>query len=234
MNKKRILIGLIFIIVLVIIVCSLVLFLNKKEDVPADNLSTEAINEEMENKDNNENQEDIIDKENGESEEIEITDNNENAQEEITTPVTSTPKSTPKVTQKQETETKSNNIIPSQTPTLEPTTETITDTTEQGNNTNANENEDTSQGTKSEITHVINYDAIEKIRQTIINNESEYMKTYGYTIVVDSSIKSLTNPFTFTEVRVKSLLKAKFGTIRIYAEDYCVDGQVIMTDSYIL
>lgn len=75
---------------------------------------------------------------------------------------------------------------------------------------------------------------IETIRQAIINNESEPMKTYGYTIVVDSSIKSLTNPFTFTEKRLNRLLSTACGTIKIYAEDYYVNGEYIMTDSYVL
>jgi hypothetical protein len=75
---------------------------------------------------------------------------------------------------------------------------------------------------------------INKIQEVIKNNESEYMKTYGYTIVVDSSIKEQTNQFTFTETRVKGFITYKFGTIRIYAEDYYKNGQLIMTECYIL
>ena len=60
------------------------------------------------------------------------------------------------------------------------------------------------------------------------------MKKYGYTIVVDSSIKNLTNQFTFTESRVKNAIYYKFGTIRIYAEDYYRNGQLIMTECYII
>lgn len=87
---------------------------------------------------------------------------------------------------------------------------------------------------KHETKYVVNQQMIETLRQTIINNESENMKQYGYTIEVDSSIKSLTNPFTFTEIRVKNLIKHNFGTIKIYAEDYYVDGELIMTNSYII
>ena len=60
------------------------------------------------------------------------------------------------------------------------------------------------------------------------------MKKYGYEIVIDSSIKELTNQFTFTETRVKKNIRYSFGTIRIYAEDYYSNGQLIMTECYIL
>ena len=75
---------------------------------------------------------------------------------------------------------------------------------------------------------------IEKIKQTIKANESEYMKQYGYEIVVDNSIKANTNPFTFTELRVKNMIRYSFGTIRIYAENYYVGGELVMVDCYIL
>ena len=74
---------------------------------------------------------------------------------------------------------------------------------------------------------------IEKIKNTIEKNVTDDMKKYGYSIVVDSSIKEKTNQFTFTENRVKAAITNRFGTIRIYAEDYYVDGQLIMTECYI-
>ena len=75
---------------------------------------------------------------------------------------------------------------------------------------------------------------IQKIKVTIENNVTEDMKKYGYEIVIDSSIKELTNQFTFTETRVKNNIRYSFGTIRIYAEDYYSNGQLIMTECYIL
>ena len=75
---------------------------------------------------------------------------------------------------------------------------------------------------------------INRIKEVINNNPSEYMKNFGYEIVVDSSIKELTNQFTFTETRVKGFINFKFGTIRIYAEDYYKNGQLIMTECYII
>ena len=38
---------------------------------------------------------------------------------------------------------------------------------------------------------------INRIKQVIESNESEYMKEYGYSVVVDSSIKGQANQFTF-------------------------------------
>lgn len=82
--------------------------------------------------------------------------------------------------------------------------------------------------------YIQNDEMINKIKQVIENNVTEDMSMYGYEIVVDSSIKELTNQFTFTENRVKNALRFKFGTIRIYAEDYYKDGQYIMTECYII
>lgn len=93
-----------------------------------------------------------------------------------------------------------------------------------------------SQSTPSTNTekYVKNDAMINKIKNVIQNNESDFMKQYGYNIVVDSSIKAQTNQFTYTENRVKSYITYKFGTIRIYAEDYYVNGNLIMTECYIL
>lgn len=74
---------------------------------------------------------------------------------------------------------------------------------------------------------------INKIKNVIDNNKSDNMKTYGYTIQVDPTIKTQTNQFTFAESRVINLIKYSFGTIRIYAEDYYNNGQFIMTECYI-
>lgn len=75
---------------------------------------------------------------------------------------------------------------------------------------------------------------INKIRQTIQNNETADMKNYGYQIIVDSSIKNLTNQFTFSESRIINFIRFKFGTIKIYAEDWYKNGQYTMTACYIL
>ena len=82
--------------------------------------------------------------------------------------------------------------------------------------------------------YVRNDSMISRIKQVIQNNETQDMKTFGYNIVIDSSIKNQTNQFTFTESRVINAIRLKFGTIRIYAEDYYYNGQLIMTECYIL
>ena len=86
----------------------------------------------------------------------------------------------------------------------------------------------------NETKYVRNDAMIERIRQVINNNATEDMKNYGYNIVVDSSIKNSVNQFTFTENRVKNMIRYSFGTIKIYAEDYYSNGQLIMTECYIL
>ena len=86
---------------------------------------------------------------------------------------------------------------------------------------------------KEETKYVRNDAMINRIKSVIENNPSEYMLEHGYNIVVDSSIKDKTNQFTFSETRVKGFITYRFGTIRIYAEDYYKNGQLIMTECYI-
>lgn len=80
----------------------------------------------------------------------------------------------------------------------------------------------------------INEKKIAEIRNIINSNPSEDMKLYGYEIVVDSSITEVTTQFTFTEKRVKDKIAWKFGTIRIYAQDYYKNGQYITTECYLI
>ena len=75
---------------------------------------------------------------------------------------------------------------------------------------------------------------INSIKNAINNNVSEDMQTYGYNIVVDSSIVNLTNQFTFSEKRVADKIKSKFGTIRIYARDYYLNGSYVWTECYVI
>lgn len=92
---------------------------------------------------------------------------------------------------------------------------------------------ETREETINEEKYIRNDTMISKIKSVINNNPSEYMKTYSYNIVVDNSIKEHCNQFTFTENRIKSYITYCFGTIRIYAEDYYKNGQLIMTECYI-
>ena len=75
---------------------------------------------------------------------------------------------------------------------------------------------------------------IEQMKNIIKNNESDLMKELGYNIVVDSSIITETNQFTFTEFRVKNKIINAFGTIKIYAQDYYHNGQYMYTECYLM
>ena len=80
----------------------------------------------------------------------------------------------------------------------------------------------------------INNQMINKLKEIIKNNETEDMKNYGYEIVVDSSIVELTNQFTLTEQRVLNKIRLKYGTIRIYSQDYYFNGEYITTQCFII
>lgn len=117
------------------------------------------------------------------------------------------------------------------------------DSEDKKENTNQPTNEETTEvkeeakeEIKQEDVHSYKYNATmtEQIKQDILDNESEYMKQYGYTIVIDESIVDLTNQFTYTSTRVKSKIVKKFGTIRIYARDYYYNGDYMFTECYII
>ena len=72
------------------------------------------------------------------------------------------------------------------------------------------------------------------MKNFIQNNPSDDMINYGYEVVVDSSIVGLTNQFTYTEQRMRNFLKHRFGTIKIYAMDYYYNGNLVMTECFIL
>ena len=80
----------------------------------------------------------------------------------------------------------------------------------------------------------INQEMINRIKTIIKNNETEDMKTYGYEIVVDSSIPKLTNEFTFTEKIVINKITWSCGIIKIYARDYYYNGNLVSTQCFIL
>ena len=80
----------------------------------------------------------------------------------------------------------------------------------------------------------VNTNMINTMKNYIQNNPSEDMITYGYEVVVDSSIVELTNQFTYTEQRMRNFLTNRFGTIRIYAMDYYYNGNLVMTECFIL
>ena len=122
-----------------------------------------------------------------------------------------------------------------------PKKETVTETqVAEKQETQENKQEEPKEESSSQVSqtnvekYVRNDSMISRIKQVIQNNETQDMKTFGYNIVVDSSIKNQTNQFTFTESRVINAIRLKFGTIRIYAEDFYKNGQLIMTECYIL
>ncbi len=80
----------------------------------------------------------------------------------------------------------------------------------------------------------INTALIEKMKKIILDNPSEIMIKYGYNIVSDDeTITSKTNQFTFSELNVKSKIKNRFGTIKIYARDYYCNNEYVSTQCFI-
>lgn len=240
MNKKRILITILVILVIAVTVCLIVIFAGKnnstyKSEEDIETTSNESIEKEVENEIKETVDEDEttgIEDKKVDSEEATTKSTEETKQTASQEKANVTTTATNKPTIKQDTVVKATST-PVSTSTSTPVVETNNEKKVVEEAT-AKPTESTKQEKKPEVTYKTNYQMIEKIKQSIVNNESEYMKEYGYTIVVDSSIKSLTNPFTYTELRVKKLIKNSFGTIKIYAEDYCLDGEVMWTDSYIL
>lgn len=82
-------------------------------------------------------------------------------------------------------------------------------------------------------TYVENKEMEQKIVDYINNHPSENMEKFGYSVTIDNSITSLTTGFTYTDVRVESLLKFKAGAIKVYAQDFLVDGNLQWTQCFI-
>lgn len=85
-----------------------------------------------------------------------------------------------------------------------------------------------------ENTYVYNAQMTQQLVDIINNNPSQFMQQYGFTVSTDSSITSLTNQFTFAENRVIEKIQNKFGTIRVYAQDYYLNGEYLFTECYII
>lgn len=96
---------------------------------------------------------------------------------------------------------------------------------------NINKNDET---IKNVTEYKINKTKIAEMKRIINSNPSSEMIEFGYNIVVDSSIVNSTNEFTYTEKRVKSKMINKFGTIKIYARDYYINGKYISTQCFII
>lgn len=73
---------------------------------------------------------------------------------------------------------------------------------------------------------------IQKMKTYISTHETERMKKYGYSFVVDSSITQMTHPFTYSEYNMQTCLDLT-GQIYIYAQDYYINGQYMETQCYV-
>ena len=240
MNKKKILIGLIVILVVFILVCLVVITYAKHERVIESDYEIAEIPEEnivSENEILDIPMEEIETQENIEIQEPTETKADTTSQEKVSSPVKKQSNSTQTQSQaNKKTQTKTQ--VQTTTETIQPTQTQVQIeqpkvTEEKKEVITTPPSQNITPVTKDEEKYVRNDAMINRIRETINNHPSEYMCTYGYEIVVDSSIKEHTNQFTFTETRVKGYIAYKFGTIRIYAEDYYKNGQLIMTECYI-
>lgn len=230
-RKKKICIGIIIFLTFVIL-GNLIIFFTKKDIKVAENQENQLQEENIatENSINNVIDENAITQnevtENNTITETQdtTTDNNVNNTKRVTV------ESTPKVAQNNK----------SQTAVVSKKETTTEIQVAEKKETQENKQEETKEESSSQVSqtnvekYVRNDSMISRIKQVIQNNETQDMKTFGYNIVIDSSIKNQTNQFTFTESRVINAIRLKFGTIRIHAEDYYYNGQLIMTECYIL
>lgn len=140
-----------------------------------------------------------------------------------------------------------NNTNKSNSTSVQTTIETNTKKEENNNVQTVVQNNNTSSNTETQkvpevpetpktntVTYKYNENMTNKMISVIKANESDYMKEYGYTVVVDESIITLTNQFTYSDQRVKDKLTYKFGQIRVYARDYFVNGEYKWTECYII
>lgn len=77
-----------------------------------------------------------------------------------------------------------------------------------------------------------NDEMIQKIKTYISAHETERMKKYGYSFVVDPEVVKITNPFTYSEFNMNSCLN-RTGVYRIYAQDYYYNGKYVETQCFV-
>ena len=77
-----------------------------------------------------------------------------------------------------------------------------------------------------------NDEMIQKIKTYISTHETERMKKYGYSFVVDPNVVNYTNPFTYSEYNMATCLDLT-GEIRIYARDYFYNGKFVETQCFV-
>lgn len=250
MNIKKVLIGIIAILFIIIFTCIFITFKNNKKIDIENNIeesfeTTPPLEENLEIENNSveiETTDTVVQEQITETSEVQEQQGVQETSKQVKTSVSSSENTS--TTNKNTSQVSAPNSQVSQNKTttksqVETQTTIPTQTQEQPKSTQENTEVVTPPSTETKVETIneekyIRNDAmITKIKSVINNNPSEYMKTYGYNIVVDSSIKEHCNQFTFTENRVKSYVTYKFGTIRIYAEDYYRNGQLIMTECYI-
>lgn len=253
MNKKKIMIGAILLLV-VIGVCLRIQSLNKtkitNEDIIAEENSTNEISENtvieemaMENTVEPTQMESVADttqpvENTNETSQPNLT---ENSTKETTKKVAKTkPQEQPKTQVQPEPPVQTETKLVAQEihPEIQGTTELqISKKTEEQptspvpvNSKPVEETKDTTQ----KDTYVYNAEMAQRIVDIINSNPSQYMQQYGFTVSIDSSITSLTNQFTFFENRVIEKIASKAGNIRVYAQDYYCNGEYLFTECYII
>ena len=77
-----------------------------------------------------------------------------------------------------------------------------------------------------------NDEMIQKIQNYISTHETERMKKYGYSFVVDPEVVKITHPFTYSEFNMNSCLN-RTGEYRIYAQDYYYNGKYVETQCFV-
>ena len=151
---------------------------------------------------------------------------------------TDTPK-VEKVNKKSEKNSSQEDLITPVSPEISVAQETTINKPKENSNNIPNLNDKPIEDTQTQVETIPTeeYRYNDSMTQTIVNiinnNPSSYMLQDGYTVLIDSSIVTLTNQFTYTEQRVINKISQKAGTIRVYAQDYYFNGEILFTECYI-
>jgi FtsZ-interacting cell division protein ZipA len=240
MNKKKICIGIIIVLILFNVVCYAKAFYNHNKINVAETIDNtisdeNVISEDLEDNIVNENQiqeDEIIESCENQEEikpvETENTDNKQNATEinnnsKTETNNKSTKNNTSTETQKQEQTTYTQEIITPKEP--------VADKKEENTPTNTNSTTTTVQETNKQPTQerVVTFER----NENTINAIKAYLETQGYVGVENDKIVNSTNPFSYSTFNIDGYLGGP-KTLQVYARDYIVNGQKQWTQCFIL
>lgn len=224
-NKRIIVYGVIGVVIITFIVCGIIVYKNRNQNKEIAGVTPEVKNTtDITNKNNIEDVKQVI-----ENKGIEPIEQENKKTESV---ITSNTSSSNKTNQTMSNNTKKEVLTsPKKDNTIINNKQEITEKPKQEVVSTPPKQEETKHVKKEEFKP--NMKMANQMVEIIKANPGQFMKDYGYEVVIDKSIIEKTNQFTFTKQRIIDKISQKAGTIKVYSQDYYVDGKLVWIECYL-